>query len=61
LTAIPCVLLVGPGLGYAFGSAIDRRWSVAPWGMGIGIVIGLLASARVTAQLIRQAQHLNDE
>ena len=56
LTAIPFVLLVGPTLGYYLGSALDRRWPLAPWGMGLGIVVGMLASARVTAQLIQQAR-----
>ena len=59
LTAIPIVLLVGPALGYLFGTAMDRRWSIEPWGMAGGLVLGLLASGRVTMQLIRQAQDLN--
>ncbi len=58
LTAIPFVLLVGPALGYYLGAALDRRWPYAPWGMGGGIVLGLLSSARVTIQWIRQAQDL---
>ena len=57
LTAIPFVLLVGPALGYVLGNAVDRRWpSVSPWGLALGIAAGLAASARVTAQLIRQAR-----
>ena len=59
LTAIPFVLLVGPALGYYLGTAVDHRWSHAPWGMAAGIVLGLVASARVTIQLIRQSQDLN--
>ena len=58
LTAIPCVLLVGPALGYYLGTAVDHRWPSSPWGVGLGLVVGLLASGRVTAQLIRQAQEL---
>ena len=58
LTAIPIVLLVGPVLGYYLGTAADRRWNLAPWGMAVGIVLGLLASARVTVQMIRQATTL---
>jgi hypothetical protein len=59
LTAIPFVLLVGPALGYLVGSAADRRWPpVSPWGTALGITLGLAASARVTAQLIRQARDL---
>jgi len=60
LTAIPFVLLVGPALGYYLGTAIDHRWHVAPWGMTVGLILGLLSSARVTAQTIRQAQDLRD-
>lgn len=59
LTAIPFVLLIGPVLGYAIGNAADQRWHWTPWGMGIGIVLGLLASARVTIQFIQQARTLN--
>ena len=59
LTAIPFVLLIGPAIGYYLGSALDRRWPLAPWGMGGGIVFGLLASARVTIELIREAKALN--
>jgi F0F1-type ATP synthase assembly protein I len=59
LTAIPFVLLVGPALGYVLGNAVDHRWpSVSPWGMTIGILLGLAASGRETAQLIRQARDL---
>ena len=59
LTAIPFVLLVGPAIGYYLGSALDRRWPCAPWGMTAGIVLGLLSSAKVTSELIRQATHVN--
>ncbi|MBI3088288.1 MAG: AtpZ/AtpI family protein [Candidatus Omnitrophica bacterium] len=59
MTAIPFVLLVGPALGYYLGAALDRRWAAAPWGMGIGILLGLLSSARVTVQLIQQARDLD--
>ena len=59
LTAIPFVLLVGPALGYLIGSAADRRWPAAfPWGTAAGVSLGLAASARTTAQLIKQARDL---
>lgn len=60
LTAIPFVLLVGPIVGYYLGTALDHRWRFAPWGMAAGIVLGLLASARVTIQLIRQAKDVHE-
>jgi F0F1-type ATP synthase assembly protein I len=60
LTAIPFVLLVGPAIGYYLGTALDHRWSHAPWGMGLGIALGLLASARVTIQFIQQARDMSE-
>ena len=59
LTAIPFVLLVGPVAGYYLGAALDARWSHAPWGVAGGIVLGLVASARVTMQFIRQAKQVD--
>ncbi len=59
LTSIPCVLLVGPVLGYYLGDALDRRWPYPPWGLGLGILLGLAASGRVTMQLIHQAKLLH--
>ena len=59
LTAIPFVLLVGPVLGYYLGTALDRRWPWDPWGVVLGIVLGFVASARVTMQFIRQAKRLH--
>ena len=56
LTAIPVVLLVGPALGYLAGAWLDQRWSLEPWGTALGIVLGLAASGRSTAQIIRQAR-----
>ena len=61
LTSIPIVLLVGPALGYYFGTALDHRWTPPPWGMGGGIVLGMAASVRVTVQLIRQARDLDHD
>ena len=59
LTSIPFVLLVGPAIGYSLGAALDHRWPYTPCGLVGGIVLGFLASAQVTIQLIRQAQKLN--
>ena len=59
LTSIPFVLLAGPALGYYLGTALDHHWSHTPWGMTLGIILGLLSSARVTIKLIREAQRSN--
>ena len=56
LSAIPMVLLVGPALGYYLGTLADRRWSWEPAGMIVGVLLGLAASGRVTAELIQQAK-----
>ena len=61
LTAIPFVLLTGPALGYYLGASLDHRWSHAPWGMLIGVVLGLVSGMQVTADLIRQARELDDD
>ena len=61
LTSIPFVLLVGPALGYFLGKALDARWSHAPWGVGLGLVLGFVASARLTTQLIQQARDLTQK
>lgn len=58
LTAIPFVLLVGPAIGYYLGNLLDSHWSHAPWGVGAGIVLGFASSARLTIQIIQQAQQL---
>ena len=55
LTAIPMVLLVGPAVGYYLGTALDRRWSWSPAGMIGGIILGLMASAQVTIELMQEA------
>lgn len=61
LSAIPMVLLIGPAVGYWLGAQLDAHWSHAPWGMGLGIALGLASSARVTIQFIRQAQAMHHD
>lgn len=59
-TTIPMVLLVGPVLGAWVGGWVDRRWpSLAPWGSGVGVVLGLIAGGRQAWLLIRQIQATN--
>ena len=56
-TSIPMVLLAGPLVGYLLGTWIERRWlQLAPWGSGIGLVVGVIAGARQAWMLIRQLQ-----
>ena len=59
LTGIPMVQLVGPGLGYYLGNALDQRWSFAPWGMVLGIALGFGASIKLIVQMIRQSDELD--
>ena len=59
-TTIPMVLVVGPLLGYWVGAWVDRRWpALAPWGSGVGVALGLIASGRQAWQLVRQIQAVN--
>lgn len=58
LTAIPFVLLIGPLIGYFLGVEADQRWNVSPWGIGLGVGFGILASLRVVIDLIKQAREL---
>ena len=55
-TAIPMILVGGPTLGFLVGSYLDRRFSIGPWGTGIGVILGLVAGLLETIQLIRTAQ-----
>ena len=55
LTSIPIVLLVGPTIGYYLGTALETRWSLQPWGMIGGLMLGGAASVKVLIQLLRQA------
>lgn len=55
LTSIPAVLLVGPLLGWWFGSFLDRRFGTAPYLMIAFIVLGFAASGRETWKLIKLA------
>ena len=60
LTAIPFALLVGPVLGYYLGDALDRRWFHAPWGLAIGLLFGLAASGKATADMIKRARSISN-
>lgn len=59
-TTIPMVLLAGPLVGYGLGWWVDRRWpALAPWGSGVGVILGLIAGGRQAWQLIRRIQASN--
>ncbi|MDP3703324.1 MAG: AtpZ/AtpI family protein [Candidatus Omnitrophota bacterium] len=55
MTSIPIVLLVGPTIGYYLGTALEARWSFAPWGMIVGLILGGAASVKGLLQMLRQA------
>jgi len=55
LTAIPILLVLGPIIGWWFGSFLDRRWGTAPYLMIVFIVLGFVASGRETWKLIKLA------
>ena len=53
--SIPMLLAAGPMVGYFLGRFLDEKWSIAPWGLVSGLLIGLLAAVRETIRLIRRA------
>jgi len=55
LTSIPAILLLGPLLGWWFGSYLDRRFGTAPYLMIAFIALGFVASGRETWKLIKLA------
>jgi F0F1-type ATP synthase assembly protein I len=49
-------VLVGAGLGLLVGMWIDRKFQTRPWGLLIGLFIGLAAGMY---QLIREGMRIN--
>ncbi len=54
LTTVPIILLVGPVVGYFFGSWIDRKAHIFPWVTIIFTALGFIASAREIIRLLKQ-------
>jgi F0F1-type ATP synthase assembly protein I len=46
-------LPMGVIVGAALGAWVDKTWSVAPWGIAVGLVAGIGASVRSVVRLIR--------
>lgn len=59
-TSIPMVMMGGPAVGFFIGAFLDRRFSVSPWGVGAGVLLGLAAGMVEAIQLIRAAQKLEN-
>lgn len=55
LTTIPAILMVGPVLGWWFGSYLDRRFGTAPYLMITFLALGFVASGKETWRLIKLA------
>ncbi|MBI3323672.1 MAG: AtpZ/AtpI family protein [Candidatus Omnitrophica bacterium] len=53
LTSIPFVLLAGPAIGYYLGNALDARWPHAPWGIGVGTILGASGSCVQVYRILR--------
>ena len=53
---IPMLLLGGAIVGYVIGRWLDRRFTIEPWGLFCGLVLGLTAGVREAWRLFRQAQ-----
>ena len=60
-TVIPTMMVVGPLLGYLGGAWLERRFGHEPWfGFG-GMVLGIIASARQVALVIRRGAERDDD
>ncbi len=53
LSSIPFVLVVGPLLGYFIGDWLDRSFGWEPWGKAVLIPMGLVASGREIAKIVK--------
>ena len=53
-TAIPTMMVVGPLLGYLGGAWLEKKVGYEPWLAFGGMVLGILASARQIAVVIRR-------
>ena len=60
-TAIPIILVAGPAVGFFIGDYIDKRFGTAPWFMVALVILGLIASARQTIQIINRAGKDNNK
>jgi ATP synthase protein I len=49
-------VLAGAVLGFLVGSWVDRKFQTAPWGLIVGLVVGLAAGMY---QLIREGIRIN--
>ncbi|MBI4355093.1 MAG: AtpZ/AtpI family protein [Candidatus Omnitrophica bacterium] len=55
-STIPTILIAGVIGGYLLGRWVERRWSVAPWGMVGGLILGLVVGGREAWRLFQQLQ-----
>ncbi|PIQ82752.1 MAG: hypothetical protein COV76_01940 [Candidatus Omnitrophica bacterium CG11_big_fil_rev_8_21_14_0_20_64_10] len=55
-TSIPLLLGGGPLLGFIAGRALDSRIGTEPWGVAVGVLIGLVAGGVEAVRLIQYAQ-----
>ena len=61
LTTIPMVLAACPILGYFIGNYLDKRFNTDPWFTFGFIIIGFIAGAKETIDLIKRADREGKE
>jgi F0F1-type ATP synthase assembly protein I len=53
-TLIPMLMLAGPAVGYGLGWLVEKQWDIKPWGMVIGVLLGLAAGFQQIILLLKK-------
>lgn len=51
-TLIPSLMIAGPVVGYALGLGWQHFWGGAPWGVVVGMLLGVVAAFRQVILLL---------
>ncbi len=54
LITVPVILLVGPLVGFFFGSWLDRKFGLHPFATTGFVILGFIASGREVVRLLKQ-------
>lgn len=60
MAALALEVVFAPIAGVVAGHWLEVRWGFAPWGTGVGLAVGLVASARGIRELFRRVKDESD-